>query len=634
MAEKKNKKAEPIDFFGNPIKEPAPDPPRRISPKMEKYREYFDRLTVEQLHKIRQTLGFEFMKGNKDALVSAVLAFFSYLEDPEQFKEWFDSLPSYLSRAIEAASFNGYIRAKELQETAGKPVLVEKKYYYGNLQINPDLRLGIFDLYSNYEVQLLFMIPLLRQLFLSRLPAPAGYEMGPSKEQDLSGWSAADTLSESMPLLLKAIDQLLEDRSIHEKILRRGLSKRDIRELRKSSAFPDFPLGAAAGIDPIELITRFLIRDPELSYSSGKKPGTKDVRDYLKEIIKSFFTIPASGKIRSRYFTINSTFEFSVLCPHLSKKPGAGSYRQFFDPFPRARNIFSQVMASMAKTGGWYNLDEMARSLRMQALPFFILENRYGYSEIILKGEELRLSEGTLLIDSWDRGFKLDIYLAYHLITTPLLKAYCYLMAAMGLLEIVEGEPEKRLKKNGKLIPISPYDGLTYARITPFGAWCFDVSQEKPQLREVSYEAIADRELPLVTYRGHSLECRVFLERIGQPIGEDRFRITDASFIRDCSSFEDIESRIDEFHRLVAKEPAPHWEALFFRVKERSRLFDHVEQCMMIQLPADGDLRRLILEDKKLSSLVVRAEGGRIVVRTQDYKKLRKALEGYGVLGG
>ena len=47
---------------------------------------------------------------------------------------------------------------------------------------------------------------------------------------------AEETLSESMPLLLKAIDQLLEDQSRHEKILRRGLNKTDIKELRKSNA--------------------------------------------------------------------------------------------------------------------------------------------------------------------------------------------------------------------------------------------------------------------------------------------------------------------------------------------------------------------------------------------------------------
>jgi hypothetical protein len=42
----------------------------------------------------------------------------------------------------------------------------------------------------------------------------------------------------------------------------------------------------------------------------------------------------------------------------------------------------------------------------------------------------------------------------------------------------------------------------------------------------------------------------------------------------------------------------------------------------------------VFLEDRKLSSLVIRAEGGRIVVKQHNYKKLRKALEEYGVLKG
>lgn len=52
----------------------------------------------------------------------------------------------------------------------------------------------------------------------------------------------------------------------------------------------------------------------------------------------------------------------------------------------------------------------------------------------------------------------------------------------------------------------------------------------------------------------------------------------------------------------------------------------------MITLPPDPELRRIFLEDKKLSSLAVRAEGGRIVVANKNYAKLLKALEGYGVL--
>lgn len=54
----------------------------------------------------------------------------------------------------------------------------------------------------------------------------------------------------------------------------------------------------------------------------------------------------------------------------------------------------------------------------------------------------------------------------------------------------------------------------------------------------------------------------------------------------------------------------------------------------MIQLPRGRKLRRVFLEDKKVSSLVVRAEGGRTAVAQRNYKKLRKALEEYRVLKG
>ena len=624
-------KKEYTDLFGNPIEEPAPDPFAHISPKMEKHREYVEGFTVEQLHEIRKCLGFDFKKGNKDALVTAALRFLSLLEKEEQFHKWFESLPPYLSRAIEEATFKGYIDAELVEEAADKVVSMGNRlYHYNYTMINPDLRLGIFDLYRNYDRELLFIKPFFRQLFVSLLPAPPEYYIGPCAEQDVSGWSAAQTLSESMPLLLKSIDRLLDDRSIHEKILRRGLNKRDIKELRKSSAFPLFPRGAETGVEPIDLIARFLMIDPE----QMELFRTKDIRDFIKEVVTTFFTIPRSRKIVSNYLMVDSSFEFSVLCPHLSTGRGSRWYRSPFHPHPPARTFFHQIITLMAKAGSWYDVDKVAESIRMQALFFSILRNAYNTSELMVKGEELHLPEGTIKIDSWEKGFVPDIYLTHSLITRPLLKGYCYLMASLGLLEIDEEEPAKLLTKNGKPAPISPYEGLTRARITPFGAWCLGISKDKPELRQVSYEAIADRELPLVTYRGQSLECKVFLERIGDPIGEDRFRVTEASFIRECRNEEDIENRIGEFHRLIAKDPAGHWGELFSRVRKRARLFEDEEPCIMIQLPEERALRRLFLEDKKLSSLVVRAEGGRIVVKRENYKKLRKALEAYGVLKG
>jgi len=620
---------ESYGLLGNRIEEPASNFAVNISPRMEEYREHFESFTVEQLHEIRTCLGFEFKKGNKDALVSATLGFLSSLEARDHFQKWFASLPPYLSRAIEEASFKGYVDAALVQKLAGESVSAGTRFsYYERYRINPNLRLGIFDLYIRYKRTLLFMKPLFRRLMASFLPTPPQYSVRPAAQRESQGWSAAETLSESMPLLLRSIDRLLEDQSNHDKILRRGLNKAAIKELRKSSAFPSFPVGAEAGTDSIDLITRFLMIDPKQSAASGKK----DVRDFIKEVVTTFFVTPPSGQIVSHYLLIDSSFEYSVLLPHVSKGRGPRLRRSFFDYFPPARSIFYQMVNLMAELGGWYDVNEAAESIRMQALPFTICRYDYGTSELIVKGEELVLPEGTIEVDVWEKGFVPDIYLSHVLITRPLFKGYCYLMASLGLLEIEEEEPEKLLVKNGRHLPISPFEGLSWVRVTPFGAWCLGTSQEKPELRQVHYEAIADRELPLVTYRGQSLECKVFLEQIGTPIGEDRFRISEASFIRDCRNGAEIEHRIDEFKRLIAREPAGHWEELFSRVRERARLFEHEEPCVMIRLPEDRELRRLFLEEKKLSSLVVRAEGGRIVVPQRNYKKLRKALEEFGVL--
>ena len=477
MAQRKNQRHEHTDLFGNSIEQPAPDPAVHISPEMEQYRVYMYQYTVEELHKIRKCLGFEFKKGNKDSLVSAALSFLSLLEQKEQFRQWFESLPSYLSLAIETASFQGYIDAVQVEKAAGTPVSTGFRFYYSDYQqTNPDLRLGIFDVHRSYGRKLLVIQPLFRSLMSSLLPRPPQYWVTPCPDQELSGWSAEETLSESMPLLLKAIDQLIEDKSRHEKILRRGLNKTDIKELRKSSAFPTCPVGAKTGIDPIELIARFIMIDP--AQLDGAR--TKDVRDFIKELTAGFFTIPQSGKIISRYFPMDSNFEFAALCPHLSKSGPRRYGGSTFQPYPPSRSVFYQLLTVMAESGNWYNVDDTAESIRMQALTFTIVRNEHSAPELLLRGEELDLPERTLNLESWERGFVPDISLNHHLVTKPLLKSYCYLMASLGLLEIQEKEPEKPLKKKGVFSPISPADGLSRVRITAFGAWCLGISRKNP----------------------------------------------------------------------------------------------------------------------------------------------------------
>ena len=98
---RKGHKRTHTDPSGNSTEKPGPDLTAYITPEMEQYREQIQAYTVEQLHRIRKSLGFEFKRGNKDVLVSATLGFLSLLTRERQFQEWFSSLPPYLSMALE-----------------------------------------------------------------------------------------------------------------------------------------------------------------------------------------------------------------------------------------------------------------------------------------------------------------------------------------------------------------------------------------------------------------------------------------------------------------------------------------------------------------------------------------------------
>ena len=106
-------------------------------------------------------------------------------------------------------------------------------------------------------------------------------------------------------------------------------------------------------------------------------------------------------------------------------------------------------------------------------------------------------------------------------------------------------------------------------------------------------ESIRMQALTLTIVRhDHSAPELVFLERTGDRIGEDRFRVSEASFVCACNSPTDIEHRIDEFHRLIATEPAGHWEELFSRIRQRARPRRNLSVRRFTLRPVVLDLRR------------------------------------------
>jgi hypothetical protein len=222
--------------------------------------------------------------------------------------------------------------------------------------------------------------------------------------------------------------------------------------------------------------------------------------------------------------------------------------------------------------------------------------------------------------------------MTYPLLLGPLFKAYCYLFAALGVLEITQQMPPLARIQGEKKRPISPYDSLETFRVTELGKWCLGLTAKRPERPKAEYQAIADRELLLVTVQGSSLERTVYLDKIGRKLGPDRWRISPDSFIAGCINKKQIEDRINKFKALIDPEPATHWSALFDKVLNRAGLFDQAPEDMLIySLPSDQNIAEELLRDTEFRSLVCRAERGLIIVPWENRKKFFAVLNKHGI---
>jgi hypothetical protein len=451
-----------------------------------------------------------------------------------------------------------------------------------------------------------------------------------------SVWENSAGIVVSLPLLYDAMAELFRlmkpPDSPHRCI--RGFRKKDAEKLRASSALKPFnvpPSEAKASDlvpDSADLTARFILAMHNFSITRPK-----DSLDTIKTLTAAFF-----GE-KSRYKEYvnppdRHSLEYNVLFDHISKTSDYSLKYQ--GDLPHSRKIFLYALMFCARDGRTFDADKVSRQIYRAGQNFSFYYNdiaRY----LKYKADKIITGEQTYSVSRYD-DFYPNGALEYYLLTAPLFKAYCYLFAALGLLEITQSSPPLRRIQNEKKRPLSPYDSLKTFRVTEFGKWCLGLTEKRPEPPKTEYQAIADKELLLVTVQGDSLERSIYLDHIGRRLGgqadsgTERWRISPDSFIEGCSDQTQIEERIIKFRALIDPKPAPHWLGLFDKVMNRAGLFDEsLEDMLIYRLPADRTLTEELLQDTELRSLVHRAEGGLIVVPEKNRKKFFEALKKHGI---
>jgi hypothetical protein len=470
----------------------------------------------------------------------------------EVFREWFERLPAPGRRILWKVVQDEYVSVAFIEKELDQPILtVDESYpWRKTYSVKPELQLPFLNLHHVDEYFVINMASVIRKSLLPWLIPPSTPDDWALKESPAEVWSNSLGIIDSLPLLCDALQELLPQRfregTSQEKLVRGGFKKKEINSLRSSSGFPSFNCDAAP--DSVDMAARFI-----LCMTDFKPLRPPDGQEALRDLIRDFF----NNKPRFNDFMIppdRNYLEFNILMDHLSRTPGyylEGKNREL----PPSRIALRDLLLTAAKDGRWFDADIMGEQIRLSGKAFSFCASSLENS-LKMKADALEIGGITYKQRYYDDFNPTGIF-RYEMLVKPVFKAYCLLFAALGLLDISFKSPPLRRHYHEKALPLSPYDCLKAVRITELGRWCLGLTDRQPPRPERNYQAIADRELYLVTVQGNSLERQVYLDRIGVKLGENRWRISAASFIAGCENKRQIEDRISRFKLLIDPQPAP-----------------------------------------------------------------------------
>jgi hypothetical protein len=604
--------------------------------RIKKYAECLNRFPMEMLKKYYPVFSKEKPGGAKKADLISQLAAAMAFENEKAFREWFFGFPVLTQNLFYRLAFDNMVPIKKLEAEFDLPFAHEVTVYSWEkkLVFHEELGLGFFDVYFQYGQAYTLLPYTIRLVLLEWLVPPPDYNLESCAVETVDAarapWDNSADIADSLPLLYEAMQELFSRMKPEYSPFRciRGFKKKDAEELRASSAFKPFDvpgkeIKAAELIpDSADLTARFILAMNNFSIARPE-----DGQAEVKRLVTAFF-----GE-ESRYSGYvnppdRHSLEFNVLFDHISK--GSDHSLRYGSVLPVSRDIFRSILVYCARDGKRFDADKTASFIYRSRQDFtFFPESTDRY--IKYKAGSIT-ADGLVYSDKYYDEFYPKGIMTYPLLIAPLFKAYCYLFAALGVLEITQCMPPFSRSRAEKKLPISPYDSLKTFRVTELGKWCLGLTEKRPARPKAEYQAIADRELFLVTVQGSSLERTVYLDKIGRKLGPDRWRISPDSFIAGCVNKKQIEDRITKFRDLIDPDPAPHWSALFEKTLNRAGLFDAaLGNLLVYSLPSDQTITEELLRDTEFRSLVCRAERGMIIVPGENRKKFFAALNKHGI---
>ena len=218
---------------------------------------------------------------------------------------------------------------------------------------------------------------------------------------------------------------------------------------------------------------------------------------------------------------------------------------------------------------------------------------------------------------------------AYRYVEKPALLGGFYLFAALGWLDIACQEPTGQFGRDY----YSAYDGLKAVRLNALAAHLAGRTKEYIlKVNTATQELRFDEQSLLIFCDPENVVAETILANYAERVSPTRFRVTASTFLKDCKTKAKLMSKVSLFCKSIAPDLPPNWYAFFNDLTGKAEPMKPVQDMIVYRvIPTDQPLIRLLARDPVLKTMVVKAEGFRVLVATDQPTRFKTRLRELGV---
>ena len=534
--------------------------------------------------------------------------------DTEELFSPFYAMQSELCKAVlEILVWYGQQDLETLEKRVGKRIATKKqgkRVHWEPFDLTPGLELLMLE-YSPYSIYgrkssrkkdvTAYLPNVLREALRQVMPKPTAYNLIPLKQRGI-----AEFTHTSEPLVLSEFVRMVDFiKQGHLTLKKNGApTVKGLRDLVQVANLQEFyPAGTGTELErlKVELLTSFL-----LGVGLDKADSSAIPHKLLQSLFKNWIKDPD-------YLLVEQ------LLDHLRINNRSYYFSEYRNVKKELHKIFKKLPVDK-----WVSLKNIQEYCQVREVN--LLERE-------MRALEYRMQQETSygIRDSWEYVEQSTLYPVVYL---PMLQAFFFLTAALGMVEIAYDKPANKLIQRPNRDYLSPFDGLRSVRLTGLGAYI--IGKKKTYSPAVQVEEkvvfILDNERLVLTMEGNDPIAALTLEKMLKPVGTGRFIMTFESLFKGCRNKREVQAKIAQFKKTVCKKPPRIWQEFFSQALARINPLTPEPKLKVLKVGENEELLNLLASDPDISQLISKVEGLRIAVYSTDLTKLNSLLRRHGYL--